>query len=176
MKSDDAKPRAWVVDAGSGPAYSSAVHRCQLDSFCLSSGPGSAAVSQDAIIDALHRCCAAVGERGAKFDIDSSQHHLDTGCVSAIAKDSSGQVVMVAIVSCPRWYYSGPASMTCLLPPEAAQQLMELEGDDAFEGLNPDLIMQGSTKAWDKARTFTRKLYQAAQDHAVDRYHEQLLE
>ena len=108
------------------------------------------------------------------FDIVDIQDHMDTGCVSAIAKNSSGQVVMVAIVACPRWYYSGNAAMTCLLPPEAAHRLRELEGEDAFEGLSPDLIMAGDAGARARARECIGKLYAKARGEVVDRYRDEL--
>lgn len=107
---------------------------------------------------------------GVRFESDSLRHHVGTGCVSAIAKDTSGQVVMVATASCPRWYYSTSAVMTCLLPPEAAHQLRKLNGGDSFEGLNPDQIMRGDAGEIEKARRCIGKLYDEAREVVVDRY------
>ena len=86
-------------------------------------------VTVELVRDALQRWCDSTGVMlGVTFKSDGMRRHMDTGCISACAKDSRGQVVMEAIVACPRWYYSGNAAMTCLLPPEAAHRLRELDG------------------------------------------------
>lgn len=64
--------------------------------------------------------------------------------------------------------------MTCILPPEAAHRLRELEGEDSFEGLSPDQIMAGDVMARLRARLCIRKLYAKALEEVLDRYRDEL--
>ena len=176
MMSDEAKPRVWAVDltnAPSKPSSQPSVHHGQLDCFCMS--VDGRFPSPESLQTALHRWSGSTASfPSCTFKIDYMHRHIDTGCISASAEDSSGQVVIVAIVACPRWYYSGNTAMTCLLPPEAAHRLRELEGEDAFEGLSPDLIMAGDAGARSRARESIGKLYAKARAEVVNRYRDEL--
>lgn len=171
MQSDEAKPRVWAVDIRS--IATPTVHYGQLDSLCISYH--SQSISIEMVRIALQQWWDSAGVMaGTIFESDSLHHQMDTGCVCASATNSCGQVVAVVMLACPRWYYSGPAAMTCLLPPEAAHRLKELDVDGKFEGLSPDLIMAGDREATKRGRDCISQLYAVASVEILDRYRDEV--
>lgn len=152
MESDEAKPRVWgVVQAGPDDAE---VHQFKLPEFAHNSENGTpdleelskilngSAARKMELFSAGDMLPASVGEANEvslEFKKEDMKVDAARGCVTIHGHNADRSHTVTAIVSCPRWYYCGSAALTCLLPPEAAHCIRQIEGPE-WKGLCPDSI------------------------------------
>jgi len=58
-------------------------------------------------------------------------------------EDGGGSCMVVAVISCPRWFYCDNSKLTCLFLPEAAVAMQDIVPRSDCSGLNPDFVMRG---------------------------------
>ena len=162
----DARARAWVL-ARDGT----------VSSQVISDGGIQSEKDRPSLLAKLERCLNALAlqDNGKKvhFSPDRIVPFWDTGCIvaeGAVGSEAASgtPASVVALVSCPSWYYGRNPRLTCLLPRQAAA---ELRRRDPCGGLQPDAMMsvQDTSARWRAHDRITRYLYENASPIEVNR-------
>lgn len=89
---------------------------------------------------AVLKMCVEAGALSDGDSLTSVSRHIGAGCV-LLQSQLLDRHRLVAVASCPRWYFGSMCLLTCMMPPEAARVARWLD----LPKVSPDCVfMQGN--------------------------------